>query len=394
MTSSSFRSGNVSDDYQEESGILDSQKLEDQLIQSFDDLTAKSSKARLLAFETIRKNLTQKCMTDLLYSRKITILDSLSRCIKRGKGQDLGYAASLISIICATIGSSPETDSIFSELVSILLNLLEDRTVSAEVRTRCARTISICTYIIGIMGYLEQVMDRLFAIFNASCAKGDGTMPNPSESIASLHAASLNAWALLLTALHAASPQVALDMIEEHFDKITELLDSPHLDLKIAAGETLAIMCELIREQNDELTADDFDELCDKLRDLVTVAQKSRGKKDMRQQRSNFREILATIEENESPSVIIKFGRERLVLETWSRRRQYDAFCELFGTGINQHLTENEVLRDIFGLGAVIIHLDLPRVKRSDTNYENMIADKNRTKNLRRLRDKRADVID
>lgn len=394
MTSSSFRSSNISDDYQEESGILDAHTIEDQLIEAFDNLTAKSAKTRLVAFEIIRKSLTQRCMADLLFNRKITILDSISRCIKRGKGQDLGYAASLTSIICATIGPSPETDPIFSELISQLLNLLADTTISVEVRTKCARTIAICTYIIGICGYLEQVMDRLYAIFSSSCAKGDGTMPNPTESIAALHAASLQAWTLLFTALHSASPQVALDMIEDRMDKITELLDSPHLDIKIAAGETLAVMSEMIRAQNDEITADDFDDLCDKLRDLVTVAQKSRAKKDLRQQRSNFREILATIQDNESPNVIIKFGRERLVLETWSRRRQYDAFCELFGTGINHHLTENEVLRDIFGLGAIIIDTDLPRSRRPDNGYENMMADKNRTKNLRKLRDKRADVID
>lgn len=394
MTSSSFRSGNASDDYQEESGILDVDSLEDQLIESFDNLTAKSAKTRLVAFETIRKNLTQRYMVDFLYNRKITILDSISRCIKRNKGLDLGYAATLISTICATIGPSAETDPIFSDLTTQLLSLLADQTIQAEVRSRCARSIAICTYIIGVCGYLEQIMDRLLSIFICSCAKGDGTMPNPSESMASLHASSLQSWSMLLTALYSASPHIALEMIEEHMDRVTELLDSPHLDVKIAAGETLAIMCEMIRSQNEDINADDFDDLCDKLRDLVTVSQKHRGKKDLRQQRSNFREILATFEENESPNVIIKFGRERLVLESWSRRRLYDSFCELFGNGINQHLTENEVLRDIFDLGSVVVHLDIPKVKRSDNNYECMVAEKNRTKNLRKLRDKRADVID
>lgn len=394
MTSSSFRSINGSDDYQEESGILDLPSIEDQLIEAFDNLTAKSAKTRLIAFETVRKSLSQRCMVDFIYNRKITILDTSNRSIKRSKGQDLGHAAGLISLVCATIGPTPETDPIFSELISQLLVLLADQTVSADVRSKCARAIAVCTYIIGVAGYLEQVMDRLYDIFSASCAKGDGTMPNPSEPLATLHATCLQGWALLLTALNSLSPAMAIDLVEEQMDKITELLDSPHLDVKIAAGETLAVMYELIKSQNGDVTRDDFDDLCDKFRELTTDTQKSRGKKDLRQQRSNFREILATIEEDEPPTLTIKFGRERLILESWSRRRQYDAFCDTFGTGINHHLAENEVLRDIFGLGEVLIQMDVPRTKRSDNSHENSLADKNRTKNLRRLRDKRADVID
>lgn len=394
MTSSSFRSGNASDDYQEESGVLDVENIEDQLVEAFDNLTAKSARTRLLAFETIRKTLTERYMIGFIYNRKVTILDSLSRCIKKSKGQDLGYAANLISIICATIGPTPETDPVFSELVSHLIILLQDQTIQLTVRSNCARTIAICTYIIGIEGYLEQIMDRLYAIFSASCAKGDGTMPSFNDQLAELYSSSLESWTLLLIAVNNSSPIIALELVEEFMDKITELLDSPHLDIQISAGETLAVMCEIIKSQNEDITGDDFCELCDKMRDLVKVTQKSRGKKDLRQQRSNFREILASIEEGEMANLVIKFGRERLVLESWSRRRQYEAFCELFGAGINHHLAENETLRDLFGLGAVLIHLDLPRPKRSDNSYENMVADKTRTKNLRRLRDKRADVID
>lgn len=394
MTSSSFRSVNGSDDYQEESGILDLPSVEDQLVEAFDNLTAKSAKTRLVAFETIRKALSQRYLVEFIYMRKVTILDTINRSIKRSKGQDLGHAATLISLVCATIGPEPETDPMFSELISQLLVLLADQTISADVRTKCARSIGVCTYIIGVAGYLEQVMDRLYEIFCASCAKGDGTMPNPSEPLATLHATCLQAWALLLTALNTSSPAIAIELVEEQMDKITELLDSPHLDMKIAAGETLAVMYELIKSQNSDVTGEDFDDLCDKFRELTTDTQKSRGKKDLRQQRSNFREILATIEEDEPPTLTVKFGRERLTLESWSRRRQYDTFCDTFGTGINHQLAENEVIRDIFGLGDVLPQMDTPRAKRSDNSHENSLADKNRTKNLRRLRDKRADVIE
>ena len=38
------------------------------------------------------------------------------------------------------------------------------------------------------------------------------------------------------------------------------------------------------------------------------------------------------------PEETIKFGHETMYLYTWARRRQYAAFKELLGPGINLHL--------------------------------------------------------
>lgn len=394
MTSSSLRSGNCSDDYQEESGVLETCTIEDRLMDALENITAKSAKTRLVAFESIRKAMSEHYLFDYVYNSKITILDTLNRTIgKRSQGQDLGFAANIIALVCSTLGPDSETDPLFNDLITQLLVHLADQTIQPSVRSKCARSIGVCAYIIAIEGYLEQIMDPLYSVFSASCAKGDSTMPNPDEKIASLHAACLQSWTLLLTAMHSASPHLALDLVEGYMDKITQLLDSPHLEVKCAAGETLAIMFEIIKSHEVELPADDMDDLCDKLREMITDSQKSKGKKDLRVQRSNFREILATIEEDETPSLVIKFHSERLVLSSWARRRQYDAFCELFGTGFNQQLAENEIIRDLFDLGPVLSPLDLPRVKRSDNSYENMLADKIRTKHMRKLRDKRAVLL-
>lgn len=51
----------------------------------------------------------------------------------------------------------------------------------------------------------------------------------------------------------------------------------------------------------------------------------------------------------------IKFGQEVLVLDSWSRHKQYDSLCHVLGSGLNIHLTENELLRDIFQLGDRLI---------------------------------------
>ena len=50
----------------------------------------------------------------------------------------------------------------------------------------------------------------------------------------------------------------------------------------------------------------------------------------------------------------IKFGSEYIDIDSWSRKRQYDCLCQALGPGMNTHLQENELVREIFGLGPPI----------------------------------------
>lgn len=52
------------------------------------------------------------------------------------------------------------------------------------------------------------------------------------------------------------------------------------------------------------------------------------------------------------PETNIRFGQEVLYLEGWCARTQYNACCRLLGPGINIHLAENLLLREIFQLGS------------------------------------------
>lgn len=51
----------------------------------------------------------------------------------------------------------------------------------------------------------------------------------------------------------------------------------------------------------------------------------------------------------------VKFGKEILYLEGWCARTQYNACCRLLGPGINIHLAENQLLREIFHLGNKVL---------------------------------------
>lgn len=57
------------------------------------------------------------------------------------------------------------------------------------------------------------------------------------------------------------------------------------------------------------------------------------------------------LQEDIIPETHVKFGKETLYLEGWCPRTQYNACCRLLGPGINIHLAENQLLREIFHLG-------------------------------------------
>lgn len=61
----------------------------------------------------------------------------------------------------------------------------------------------------------------------------------------------------------------------------------------------------------------------------------------------------------------VKFGQEVLILDSWIKRKQYYALCHILGPGLNTHLTENELLRDIFELGARIVINEMPNNKQT-----------------------------
>lgn len=133
----------------------------------------------------------------------------------------------------------------------------------------------------------------------------------------------------------------------------------------MSAGEALALIYELGREYNDNFAEDFTPDLVEQLRQLATDSHKYRAKKDRKQQRATFRDILHYIEEDLYTDVQVRFGQEALILDSWSRRKQYDVLCQTLGSGLNLHLTENDLLRDVFQLGPRMLITDGQVLKQS-----------------------------
>ncbi|RWS15151.1 interferon-related developmental regulator 1-like isoform X1 [Dinothrombium tinctorium] len=379
------------DDCNTDDGFVDD--FEEKLLEAFDGTTNKSLKSRCNALQMIKNAFTTRFMFDFIVERKLTITDILERSLKRGKGEEQGVAAILSTVVCITLGPGMETDSIFKEIENHLLVAMLDPSALPSNRSKCSAALGLCCFIAGIGAEsIDSIMDALHSVFSASFYKGNGVPPVHNPEITALHSSALLAWTLLLTIQ---SASLVLRLAEKHMKRVIELLDSPDVDLRIAAGEAIAVLHEISRECDEDFEFDKMEILCDKLRDLATDSQKFRAKKERRIQRSSFRDILRAVEDREAPNMMIKFGRERLMINSWSRKRQYEAFCQVLGSGMNLHLTENELLRDIFELGPPIDYSNniAHKTSKFERHMGNIAASKARTKSRNKLRDKRADVI-
>lgn len=375
----------------EESGVYDD--FEEKLQDAIDGTSQKSTKGRQTCLETIKKALSCRFEYDFLSERKMTVFDMLERCLKKGKDEEQAAAALLAAMICIHFGAGTESEQLYLDLQPILMTLMNDPSVNPNTRAKCATALGVCCFISGDgVETMSSVLDSLHIIFSASYLKGNGVVPNHTPELTQLHSSALVSWSLLLTLCSTSFISKTLDL---QLPRLPEILESPDVDLRIAAGESVAILYELAREYDDNFVGDDIDDLCTKLQLLATDSQKFRAKKDRRQQRSSFRDILRYVETREAPDMRIKFGREILNINTWCRKRQYDSLCQILGSGMNLHLTENELLRDIFELGTPMATHTLLTTKTNklERHIANIASCKARTKSRNRLRDKRSDII-
>jgi hypothetical protein len=117
---------------------------------------------------------------------------------------------------------------------------------------------------------------------------------------------------------------------------------------------------------------------------------------DRKEQRSSFRDILRTVQDAEPPNEKVKFGQEVLYLDSWDRKLQYEWFAKVLGSGMNLHLSNNFVLREVFELGAPLPAFDpnsSTKLSKSVRNAANQLAFKLRTQSRNKNRDKRSSVM-
>ncbi|XP_068414140.1 interferon-related developmental regulator 2 isoform X2 [Eschrichtius robustus] len=370
--------------------------LEEKLKEYVDCLTDKSAKTRQGALKSLRLALAAHLLSDFLLERRLTVADALEKCLKKGKGEEQALAAAVLGLLCVQLGPGPKGEELFHSLQPLLVSVLSDSTASPAVRLhQCASALGLGCYVAATdVQDLVSCLTCLEGVFSRSCGVGGSTAPVVPVSLQGLLCAALQAWALLLTICPSAHISRILD---RQLPRLPQLLSSESVNLRMAAGETIALLFELTRDLEEDFVYEDMEALCSTLRTLATDSNKYRAKADRRRQRSTFRSVLHFVEGGECEEETVRFGLEVLYVDSWARRRVYAAFKDALGSGMHHHLQNNELLRDIFGLGPVLVldatALKACKISRFEKHLYNAAAFKARTKVRSRVRDKRADIL-
>uniref|UniRef100_UPI00398F4539 interferon-related developmental regulator 1 isoform X5 n=1 Tax=Pristiophorus japonicus TaxID=55135 RepID=UPI00398F4539 len=259
-----------------------------------DSTLDKSAKIRLSALEGLKSAFSSKILFDFILERRVTLTDSIERCLKKGKSEEQCVAAQVASLLCIQLGSSIESEEVFKSLRPILKTILTDESVSVQTRRACATSLAVCCYIAADdIEDLHLTMTYLESVFTASYQKGDQTDCFHSAQTTILDISTLVAWTLLLTVC---PPSLMKKIFEIHLTKLPSLLSCGDVNMRIAAGETMAVLFELARDICDDFEYEDMELLCGKLKGLATDGNKYRAKIDRKKQRSVFRDVLKTVE--------------------------------------------------------------------------------------------------
>lgn len=361
------------------------EEFEDKLSEAIEGMCVKSVQSRIQNIEAVSAALMKRFIPEFVGLRKLTITEAIERSLRKGRGSEQAAAAQLAALLCLQLGSTNLVDDICQTLIPTLLLIIGDDSMSSAVRAKCCWALSILTFV-GNYEDMENVMEVLRQTYRMSFIKQSSLGTASLANEAALYTAALSAWCLLLTVMTTAPDNISMDM-----KQIVTLLDSNCVEIRMAAGEIIAVILEQLKDYEcaDEWEPDD--DLLMKLKELATDSHKFRAKKDRKTQRSVFRDIIRYIEEGQFPKMQVRFGQECLSLDTWCRKKQYDCIRQALGSGMNLHLKENDLLRDILNLGEKINSVSSPSHKQTklERHLMNAAAFKARSICRGKHRDKR-----
>uniref|UniRef100_A0AAG5DVN2 Interferon-related developmental regulator N-terminal domain-containing protein n=1 Tax=Anopheles atroparvus TaxID=41427 RepID=A0AAG5DVN2_ANOAO len=375
------------------------EKYEEKLLQAIENASDKAQQTRINAFQTINEVLVHHYIPDFIDDRKVTLMDAVEKSLRRGKGAEQAWAARIIPLLVIQIEALEDIGALVTVLKPVLLSTAQDGAAAYDARAKCCAALGLLCFVgVDDLSDVLPLMKVLQGIFAGSYLKGDNSPSGANAEAGALHSAALSAWALLLTLLPP-SDVVALTLagggnIVPSVHSLVGMLQSPHLDVRMVAGETIALLFELGRQHDDEFLEEELPEVIEAAQKLATDAHKYRAKRDRKVQRATFRDVLHYLEEDVSPEISIKFGREMLLLNSWGMHHQYTCLRNALGFGMNVHLSENLFVREVLQLGAKIDEPErLRKTVKAEQRFLNAAAFKARTITRGKNRDKRSFAI-
>lgn len=395
----SYQSDNLVADAEE--NVVDSnvvEKFEEKLMQAIENASEKSQQTRTQSLQVMNEIFMHHTMPEFIEERRATIMDIIEKSLKRGKGKEQALAAKMAALLLIQLQGD---DEIVKALCPLLQTMALDNTVSPDARTAACTSLALLSFLgSDDVGDLILLCHMFEGIFSGSYLKGDNTQSGANSEAGSLHAAALGAWALLLTLIPSGDVVSLIEtrQILGSFKSLLGLLQSQHLDVRMTAGEAIALLLESGRGHDEDFLDEYISELIEATKLLATDSQKFRAKRDRKQQRATFRDVLHYIEDETAPEITIQVGsgnvKEQLILDSFALSHQYNSIVNALGSGMNIHLVENEFLRDIFQMGIKLdaTQVTLKKLSKNEKRAIQAASFKARTITRGKNRDKRSVV--
>ncbi|KAK0398321.1 hypothetical protein QR680_002533 [Steinernema hermaphroditum] len=331
----------------------------DRLEEFLDNASHKNPAIRTAAVKNIQVLLTKYYLYETLDKWKTSVIELIEKNIKKSEAE-----AVLLSTLTAllSIQMGMDVGGSLEQILAIMRQMCADSSQPETVRTNCALALGICVYLSSEQpAQIEDTLQMLRNVWTSVKAN------SPSST---LFNAAISSWSLL------ADRSLNIRAVLSEHVKIVSYLDATALDMRVSAGEALGCIYEIAVDNiSNAYTFPSHEHIVEKLGELATDSVKYRAKRDRRIQRFTFRQIHDFLRGGETPS-------EKLL---------YDMCCKFLHGGMNSHLKSNELIRDVFDLGAVCEEAEHGKKL---TKHERLIQqrDIDRTRNIHRAkqRDKRS----
>jgi len=308
-----------------EDGVDESSQLElyeGKMREAIDLAGHKAVASRMKALEALNTGFTKRYCPEFTENQQVTIADIVARSVKKGKAAEVGLAGRLSVLLALQLGDCEE---VYTSLRPTLAQILGDATASPTSRAAVANSLAGLAFLGGgEMAEVVSVMETLEDIFSASFIKSGGHVPCPPPEVQALHATTLDCWSLLLSLL---SPGEVHRRAGKWLKGLTSLLHSSDMELRVTAGESIALVLEFAFDYDEEYAVPSWDELVALLGSLAKDASKARSKRDRKEQRASFRDILRAVEDGDCPNESVKFGKEVLYLTHGTRSSSTPGFA-------------------------------------------------------------------
>ena len=336
----------------------------------------RSSKRELLLRQWFRGLTQYATAPEPVETRRDDLIQACQTAIRSGSPSEQYASCRVLEAMCVLIGD----DEYYEQIEPFLIRVIQSTHRAVPVRVAALRALGLSVFI-GVQDDMvtEQVLDLCETIAQADYRNE----PTPSA----LRATALDIWTLLATTIHELYVSGKDDVSTGRGLLLLPLLlecleQKDDASLRAAAGECVAwihtarVALGYLENDNDDGDGDshavvsktqqkyapgtwegsEWEDLVTEIEMIMEELSNQSGhymsKKAKKEQRATFREYLATLQEDESPTHTIQFRGGSLELTSWKDIIAVNAARRCLQGGFQIQLLTNPILQAIFGANA------------------------------------------